>query len=188
MRLLACFFIASYVLCISALHNGNTHIEAGAGAIRLALRKACSFNKGLFPYRGCLVQASTNNAQVTVLLNELDTRCKSDGACTPSKTDVDKVKMCLKVVKDVNPSLPSQKWHGYLYEDIVVGCLSKESVTQVVDFGPTRIENGNPVFDIPYSETNLKNLLKDAVPDRVDLQSRVVFMCNNYKPGTSRFV
>lgn len=175
-RISALVALALLPLLAHSLHNGITHLEAGSWSLRKAIRSTCNKGQGSAGYRLCLATAVNHPAKHTQIVKKLDDRCAANfPGCSASGADVGKVKNCFNTVSVVNKSLPWRMWHAELYEDVMVGCLSKETITRVVAFATPGENTG------PYTEANLKGLLTKAVSERKDLQSRIVAMCTNFK-------
>lgn len=163
-------------LLAQALHGGFTHLEAGSWSLRKTVRSVCNKGQGSAGYRLCLATAVSHPAKHVAIQNKLDDRCALyPQDCETDKPDVAKVKNCFNTVSVVNKSLPWRMWHAELFEDIMVGCLSKEDIGRVVAFATP----GDPTG--PFTEANLRGLLTGAISERKGLQSRIVSMCANFK-------
>ncbi len=112
---------------------------------------------------------------------ELKDECADNRRCTISDEDIKKVKTCYQSVKFVNERVSWADWHAYLFEDIMVGCLTKAKLTRVVDFGPAGVSAEGEATWTPHTPEQLESLLKGAIPDRSDLQNRIATMCESEK-------
>ncbi len=171
------FFVVSYqALSASALHNGFTHIEAGSWTIRNAVRLACNRGQGESGYRKCLADAVKDINKSNFVAIQMNDYCP--GPCQLDKQNVALIKNCFNTVSVVNKGLPWKKWHANLYEDIMVGCLTKEHVNRIVHFGPGTVPNQQN-FKSPYKISHLRKLLQRSISGRKDLQARIEYMVTN---------
>lgn len=178
------------IVCLSLLAggvngqiaNGLTTVEAGSWSIRTAIRTTCDSSQPRAAYRACLAGSVTDDNKHRFVIFELSDPCADRRRCQIPDADVAKVKNCFNTVAVINRSLPNRPWHASLYEDVMVGCLSKERLKRVIRFSKTP-NPGMPVVDVgpPFTEVMLRRLLSGAFRERKDLQERVVSMCTNFK-------
>ncbi len=155
------FVISSLALSAVALSNGATNIEAGSWSIRNAIRVACNRDQGELGYRNCLSNAVLDIYKSNFVAYELNDYCADRRRCALDKQNVARIKNCFHTVSVVNKGLPRKNWHANLYEDIMVGCLSKETLNRIVHFGPGPVRYGPP-FKTPYKINHLANFFGEV--------------------------
>lgn len=155
-------------------------VEADSGSIRNALRSSCRFEQNnIADYRKCLANSSKDQRQAWAVVYELNDFCSNSRRCGVPRRDVDKVKNCYLSIDHTNKFIPWRDWHGYLFEDIMVGCLSKENLSRTIIIGKGTVVSGGIWQVHPDPENKLERLLNGSIPGKELLKHRISNQCQS---------
>lgn len=149
---------------VCQLANGLTIVEAGSLSIRAAIRTACDSSQPRAAYRTCLFTSISDDNKHRFVVFELSDPCADRRRCQISDAGVAKVKICFNTIVVINRSLPNRPWHASLFEDVMVGCPSKETLARVTRFSKTP-KPAMLMVDVgpPFTEVMLRRLLSGGI-------------------------